>query len=73
MTSPTLGIIQRDSFEEFICKVIADDSNWFFVRFSIEPCNDCIFSLLCPNISGYELFANKFNFCFKNKLCQELQ
>ncbi len=36
---------------------------WFLTREQVEPCKDCIYSKLCPSISNYELFLNKFKIC----------
>ena len=47
--------------------------NWQKIRAVESPCNDCIYNLLCPPLSGYESVIGKNNLCkFKWKNISQL-
>lgn len=63
--SKSIGNIENDGLYLLINKAFATKQYypWFLTREEVSPCKKCIYSKLCPSISNYELFLNKFNFC----------
>jgi len=60
-----IGNIKNNSIYKAVYDAFAEKQHhpWFLTREQVEPCKNCVFSKLCPSISNYELFLNKFNFC----------
>lgn len=59
-----LGNLYNLSFVNIIRNALCNtDSMWFMTRNKIEPCKNCVYVDLCPNISGYEFVINKFDLC----------
>ena len=63
--SKSIGSIYNTDVYSILYKSFATKQHhpWFLTREQVEPCKNCVFSKLCPSISNYELFLNKFNFC----------
>jgi len=60
---PPIGNIYEDTISHIVQKEVDEQLRWFLVRTKVAPCNKCLFNLLCPPISNYELFFGKNNLC----------
>jgi len=60
---PPLGNLQSGTLNQFIENEVLSGISWNRTRSQVTPCKTCIYRFLCPPISGYELLANRFNFC----------
>jgi len=58
-----LGNINKNTLNEIVYKEMYFGKSWFKTRKKIKPCNDCIYNLLCPPISNYEIAIKKNNLC----------
>lgn len=63
MNDDPLGNVTVDSIETLIQQEHSSGKSWLRRRTMVEPCNNCIFHFLCPPISNYEIYLNRFNFC----------
>lgn len=63
MNDEPLGNVTVDSIETLIQQELSSGKSWLRRRTVVEPCKNCIFHFLCPPISNYEIFLNRFNFC----------
>lgn len=53
----------RSKINEIVFNELNSGSSWRRTRKNIEPCNNCVFMLLCPSPSNYELAIGKSNLC----------
>jgi pseudo-rSAM protein len=60
--SSNLNII-HNSLDEAILEELNSSKTWFLKRNDVKPCKDCLYCLLCPPISEYELELGRFNLC----------
>lgn len=60
---PAVGNVFDFSLRDILFIEIAKVRNWFETRRSVEPCCNCLYSDLCPPISDFENFCNKYNLC----------
>ncbi len=58
-----LGNLKKDSINDLIRKEANNGISWKRIRSSAIPCKNCLYHLLCPPISNYELVMKKFNLC----------
>lgn len=58
-----LGTIFESSLEDIIYLELFRHRNWFISRNLLPVCSECLYSDLCPPISDFENFCNKFNLC----------
>lgn len=52
-----------ESIRTLLNKLYDDNSLWKMTRKSVSPCNTCIFNLICPPLSNYELIMKRNNLC----------
>jgi len=63
-TSSSIGKISDNLYLQIFKEFVHNKKNvWFLTRNDVEPCKNCNFALLCPAISGYEIYSGKYNFC----------
>jgi pseudo-rSAM protein len=60
-----IGNIHQNSIYDIINSSFTQNGGWFLTRNKVNPCKDCEYNSICPPISNYERFFNKFNLCFK--------
>ena len=61
---PPVSSIECIDLERLIYDLISDeDSIWLKSKFKEKPCNKCIYNLLCPPISNYEIVLGQNNLC----------
>jgi len=60
---PPLGNIRNHSLKRLIIKEMQEGISWKRTRLKVNPCKNCLYYFLCPPVSNYELFMNRFNFC----------
>ena len=60
-----IGNYYYDSINAIIEKELTLGKSWLNVRKLVEPCRNCIYEILCPPISNYELSIGKYNLCFQ--------
>jgi len=58
-----LGNLNENTIHEIIYKELYSNNSWRLLRKEVEPCKNCIYNLLCPPISDYELSIGKYNLC----------
>lgn len=58
-----LGNIENNFMGEMIIKEFTEIKSWMKTRMEVSPCKDCYYRLLCPPITNYENYLNKFDFC----------
>jgi len=63
VNEPWLGNIGNSSLQEMVKNELKHGNSWNRVRSSVTPCKQCLYQLLCPPISNYELVLKKFNLC----------
>ena len=59
---PALGNIYTHSILEIVHREMEEGKSWFRIR-NYEPCNDCVYQLLCPSPSNYEIAIGRHNLC----------
>jgi len=59
---PQLGTINTP-LNELLFNEINKGYSWKRTRIKFEPCSTCVYQLLCPSPSNYEIILNKYNFC----------
>jgi len=61
---PSISNIDNLNLNHLIYELITDDNSiWLRSRKKVEPCSKCIYNLLCPPISNYELVLGQNNLC----------
>jgi pseudo-rSAM protein len=63
MNDEPLGNLNTESLENLIQKELGSGKSWKRMRTAVEPCKECIFQFICPPVSNYEIYLNRFNFC----------
>ena len=64
---PIISSIDNLNLKHLIYELITDDNSiWLSSRIKVEPCNKCIYNLLCPPISNYETTFGQNNLCYLN-------
>ena len=63
LNSEKLGNLEEDSISSMILKELKIGDSWLLLRRNVEPCKECLFSCLCPSISGYEKVIGRYNLC----------
>lgn len=59
----SLGNVLNNSIENMIEMELLVRKNWKLTKSNLKPCANCIFNILCPNISNYEFIIGKNNLC----------
>ncbi|MDR0365032.1 MAG: hypothetical protein LBH92_08475, partial [Bacteroidales bacterium] len=55
------------NLKHLIYNLITDENSiWLKSKYKVAPCNECIYNLLCPPISNYELVFGRNNLCNLN-------
>lgn len=62
----SLGNINKSTIHDIIFKELSKGENWFKLRQDAEPCNECIYTNICPPLGTYEKAINKNNLCHIN-------
>lgn len=58
-----LGNIFRHTLKDIIYNEIKEQNSWRRVRPNVFPCNNCVYNLLCPPLSNYEIALKQNNLC----------
>jgi len=58
-----LGNLKKDTLNYLLKKEQENGVSWKRIRSSVIPCKNCLYHLLCPPISNYEMTMKKFNLC----------
>lgn len=58
-----LGKITEESWAGLMLKELKSGKSWLRVRRNIPPCNECVFSCICPPVSNYEKVIGRNNLC----------
>ena len=59
---PAIGALD-DSIYELLFKEMTQGISWRNTRYQAIPCKDCIYKLLCPSLSNYEIAIGQSNLC----------
>lgn len=60
---PSHGSYEDRPIAKVVQTELTTDKSWYLTRNSVKPCRNCIYNILCPDISNYEIVMNKFNMC----------
>ena len=60
---PPLDPDGNKTLHQMIESEIVKGQSWKRTRKLVSPCNECLCQFLCPPISSYENFMNRYNFC----------
>jgi pseudo-rSAM protein len=63
LNTPKLGSIYKNPLKEIIYKEMKTGKSWIKSRNRVQPCNRCIFELVCPPLSNYEFALKRNNLC----------
>jgi len=63
INDPPLGNILNDRLDHLVGKELEKGTSWKRIRPDALPCKDCLYNLLCPPVSSYELVMKRFNLC----------
>jgi pseudo-rSAM protein len=63
INEPKIGELGVDSIYSILDNALETSKSWWQTRNSVEPCNQCVFQVLCPPISNYEYQLGRFNLC----------
>jgi len=58
-----LGNLKNDTINDLLQKEQEHGISWKRIRSLVTPCNNCLYHLLCPPVSNYELIMKRFNLC----------
>jgi len=65
---PPISHIDNLNLKHLIYELLTDDNSiWLSSRIKADPCKKCIYNLLCPPISNYEIIFGQNNLCHLNK------
>ena len=59
----SLGNINKSTIHDIIFKELSEGESWFKLRQDTEPCNDCVYTNICPPLGTYEKAITKNNLC----------
>ncbi len=60
---PSIGTLKTHTFSSLLFKELSEKGNWFLSRRKFLPCKKCVFNNLCPPVSNFELYMQKYDFC----------
>jgi len=63
LNDPPVGDTTRHTLRQLVIRELKHGKSWSRTRGKIPPCKNCLYQFLCPPISAYELYMNRFNFC----------
>ncbi len=63
LNDPLIGEATRDSLVQLVSHELKNGKSWRRIRNDVSPCKKCLYQFLCPPISSYEIFLERFNFC----------
>ena len=66
VNAPVVGNIMNDSLLDIINKEMLTNTAWRKTR-EAAPCSDCLYQLMCPSPSNYEMAIGKANLCHVKK------
>ncbi len=53
----------KTPIENLVFQALSPSESWLLTREVVQPCKDCRYRFICPPISNYELYLEKFNLC----------
>ncbi|MBN1199982.1 MAG: TIGR04150 pseudo-rSAM protein [Bacteroidales bacterium] len=63
LNDPEIGEATTETLVQLVSRELNNGISWRRIRKDVIPCKHCVFQFLCPPISSYEIFMNRFNFC----------
>ncbi len=61
--TPTIGNIISDSMQIVMNNALEEKGSWKKIRKNEEPCNQCVYNVICPPIGNYEHVIGRNNLC----------
>jgi len=58
-----LGNIKIDTIYDSVFNEMDSGRSWWSIRTKVKPCNKCVYNLICPPISNYEIYTKRYNLC----------
>lgn len=66
LNSKSIGNLKKCSLMEIVFNEFDESTSWLLTREANCVCAKCINKYLCPSISNYEMYMNKFDLCYKS-------
>jgi pseudo-rSAM protein len=63
LNDPPLGLVKNEYLHQLVLRELDSKSSWGRTRTILAPCKGCVYQFLCPPVSSYEIFMNRYNFC----------
>lgn len=63
MNDAMIGNAATHTLADLVSEELENGISWKRTRKGVSPCSGCIYQFLCPPISSYEIFMQRFNFC----------
>lgn len=63
LNDPLIGDATKEDLVQLVSHELEQGVSWRRIRKEVFPCKKCIYQFLCPPVSSYELFMQRFNFC----------
>jgi pseudo-rSAM protein len=63
INDPPIGNLRDNGIDELVRRELERGTSWKRIRAAVTPCKDCLFQLICPPVSNYELLMKRFNLC----------
>lgn len=63
LNNTKIGNIKEHSVASMVFKELEEKRSWLKVRKNVEPCNNCLYSSICPPLSNYEEAIGQNNLC----------
>jgi len=63
MNDAMIGNAAKHTLADLVSEELENGISWKRTRKGVSPCSGCIYQFLCPPISSYEIFMQRFNFC----------
>ncbi len=59
----SLGRVGKDLLMDLVVKEMNSGNSWYHTRSKVIPCKSCLYQNICPPISNYEYYMDKYNVC----------
>ena len=63
VNAPAVGNLRKHSLHQLIYRELYRGKSWRWVRTRVLPCKRCLYNLLCPPLSNYEILLGRNDLC----------
>lgn len=68
LNNKEIGNINENTLYDAVYYELENGINWWKLRTNVLPCKKCLYNLLCPPISNYEMIIGKYDLCNLSKI-----